>query len=95
MLEDDGIIDQKERSILERFREKKGISNDRAAELENILTSISNFTENEKEYLEEYKEMLKDGEIAEKERKILNRFANRLGLLEERVSELEQIYIKN
>jgi hypothetical protein len=95
MLEDDGIIDQKERSILERFREKKGISNDRAAELENILTSISNFTENEKEYLEEYEEMLKDGEIAEKERKILNRFANRLGLLEERVSELEQIYIKN
>lgn len=95
MLEDDGIIDQKERSILERFREKKGISKDRATELENILISIGDFTENEKEYLEEYKEILKDGEIAEKERKILNRFANRLGLLEERVSELEQIYIKN
>lgn len=89
MLDDDGIIDAKERSILERFRIKKGISENKAIELENILTSIGDLNENEKEYLEEFKELLNDGEIAEKERRILNRMAGRLGISEDRVKELE------
>ncbi|MGZ9735739.1 tetratricopeptide repeat protein [Flavobacterium sp. GNP002] len=91
MLEDDGIIDEKERSILERFRERKGISKDRAAELENRLFSIGDLNENEKEYLEEYQELLNDGEITEKERKILNRMANRLAISEERANQLEGV----
>jgi len=90
MLEDDGIIDDKERSILERFRVKKGISKERSEELENQLISQSALSDNEKEYLEEYTELLKDGEITEKERRILARFANRLSIPEERVYQLEK-----
>jgi hypothetical protein len=93
MLEDDGIIDAKEQSILERFRTRKGISENKAIELEKKIIPIGDLNENEKEYLDEYKELLNDGEIKEKERKMLNRMANRLVISEERVNQLEE-YIK-
>ncbi|EKT4520731.1 hypothetical protein ABF179_002371 [Flavobacterium psychrophilum] len=89
MLEDDGVIDDKERSILERFRVKKGISKERAIDIENNLTSLGDLNENEKEYLDEYQELLNDGEITEKERRILNRMAIRYDISEQRVIELE------
>jgi tetratricopeptide (TPR) repeat protein len=91
MLEDDGVIDDKERSILERFRERKGISKERAIELEKNLLSFGDLSEDEKEYLEEFQEILNDGEITEKERRILSRMANRLGISETRVVELEKL----
>lgn len=91
MLEDDGIIDDKERSILERFRARKGISKERAIELEKKLLSFGNLLEDEKEYLEEFQEIFNDGEITEKERRILSRMANRLGISETRVKELERL----
>lgn len=91
ILEDDGIIDNKQRLFLERFREKKGISKDRANKLENELNYVESLNDNEKEYLEEFKEFLNDGEITEKERRILNRFANRLEITNERVFEIENI----
>ena len=89
MLEDDDVIDDKERSILERFRVKKGISKERAIDLENNLTSLGDLNENEKEYLNEYQELLNDGEITEKERRFLNRMAIRYDISEQRVIELE------
>jgi tetratricopeptide (TPR) repeat protein len=91
MLEDDGVIDDKERSILERFRARKGISKERAIELEKNLLSFGNLLEDEKEYLEEFQEIFNDGEITEKERRILSRMANRLGISETRVKELERL----
>lgn len=91
MLEDDGVIDDKERSILERFRERKGISKERAVDLEKNLLSFGNLLEDEKEYLEEFKEILNEGEITEKERRILSRMASRLGISETRVNELESL----
>lgn len=89
-LEDDGEIDEKERSALERFREKRGISKERAIELENQLLSVGDLNEAEKEYLEEYQEILNEGEITEKERRILDRMANRAGISEDRIKELEK-----
>ncbi len=89
MLEDGGIIDDKERGILERFRVKKGISKERAIYLENNLASFRDLNENEKEYLNEYQELLNYGEITEKERRILNRMAIRYDISEQRVVELE------
>lgn len=89
MLEDGNEITERERSFLERFREKRGISKDRANELEINLTATINLSDNEKEYLEEFQELLKEGEITEKERKILNRFAARLGIENERIQQLE------
>jgi hypothetical protein len=46
--------------------------------------------EAEKEYLEEYQEILNEGEITEKERRILDRMANRAGISEDRIKELEK-----
>ena len=89
-VEDDGEIDEKERSALERFREKRGISKERAIELENQLLSVGDLNEAEKEYLEEYQEILNEGEITEKERRILDRMANRAGISEDRIKELEK-----
>lgn len=89
MLDDDGIIDEKERRILNRLKDKLGITDEKANKLENEILSLKIYTPNEKEYIEEYKEFLNDGEITEKERRILNRFATRLELTAERVSELE------
>lgn len=92
-IEDDNEIDDKERRVLERFRIKLGISEDRAKELENqvINSSSLNLNENEKEYLDEVKSFVEDGStISDKERRILNRLANLLGISEDRAKEIEQ-----
>lgn len=89
MLEDDGIIDDKERRVLDRLRVKMDISAEVALRIEHEVLSVGNLTEDEKEYIEEFQEMLNDGEITDKERKILNRFANRLDISDERVTQLE------
>ena len=89
MLEDDGVIDDKERRILNRLGDKLGISLEKAKEIENKILSINELNHNEKEYLDEFKEFLNDGEITEKERRILNRFATRLEITNERVIEIE------
>lgn len=91
MLDDDGRIDEKERSVLERIRIKKGIDKEMAIYLENDLLLSSALSDNEKEYLEEYRELLQDGPIEEKERRILARFATRLELSEEQVLKLESL----
>lgn len=88
-LEEDGKISSRERRLLNRLREKLGISEERATELEVSLVH-SNLTEEEQEYLEEYKAcMEEDGEITPKARRMLDRFRNRLGISEERALELE------
>lgn len=94
MLEDDGVIDEKERRILNRLSEKLGISKEQASRIENELLSSGNLNDNEKEYIEEFKEMLNDGEITEKERRILNRFADRLEISSERIAQLEMLVNK-
>ena len=48
-------------------------------------------TEEEKEYIEIYKDMLEDGEISERRRKILNKEAESLGIPHSRVNELEEM----
>ena len=89
MLEDDGVIDERERTILERFRERYNITPERAKELEAEAIAGQGLTSEEQEYLSEYKNSLQDGAISEKERRLLNRLAMALGISEERVKELE------
>lgn len=89
MLEDDGVIDERERMILERFRERYNITPERAKELEAQAIASQELTPEEQEYLSEYKNSLQDGAISEKERRLLNRLAMALGISEERVKELE------
>ena len=90
-LEEDNEISPKERRLLERLREKLGISSERVIELEATL-SVPQLTEKEKEYLEEYKACLEeDEEISPKERRLLNRLRDTLGISEERAIEIEKL----
>lgn len=90
MLEDDGQIDERERTILERFRTRYNITPERAKELEAQAIASAQLTPAEQEYLEEYKNSLQNGEISERERRLLNRLATALGIDETRVAELEE-----
>ena len=96
ILEDDGKIDEKENRVLERFRQKFNLSEDRANELKNILLSAVDLNSQELEYLKEYETFIQDGDIKERERRLLNRVANLLGISEDRALEIENKYdIKN
>lgn len=87
---EDGEIGPRERKSLERARVRLGISESRAAEIE-ASVSTPKLTNEEKEYLDEVKAVLEDGEIGPRERKSLERTRNRLGISEERAKELENI----
>lgn len=89
MLED-GEIGPRERKTLERTRLRLGISEARAAEIETSIT-MPKLTDDEKEYLEEVKAMLEDGEIGPRERKTLERRRISLGISEERAKVIESI----
>ena len=91
-LEEDNEISPKERRLLDRLRIKLNISEERAKELEESLKS-SQLTEDEQEYLEEYKLCFEeDGEISSKERRLLDRLRDKLGISVERAKELENNY---
>ena len=91
LLEEDNEISPKERRLLERLREKLGITLERAKELEDSL-SAPQLTDEEKEYLEEYKACVEDDiEISPKERRLLNRIRESLGISEERANEIEKL----
>lgn len=85
-LVDDGKISDRERRLLDRLRKSLGISEQRAAELEASLSSLS---EEEKEYLEELRTSLEDGHISNRERHLLDRLRKSLGISEARAKELE------
>ena len=92
-LEEDNEISPKERRLLDRLRVKLNISEERAKELEDSLNTPQ-LTEDEQEYLEEYKLCLEeDGEISSKERRLLDRLRDKLGITVERAKELEKIMI--
>lgn len=88
-LEEDGEISPKERRLLNRLRDRLDISESRAIELEVSLQFIQ-LTDEEKEYLEEYTACVEeDDEISPKERRLLNRLRDKLGITEERAKEIE------
>ena len=85
---EDGEIGSRERKLLDKIRIKNGISEERAKELESTL-NVPQLTEDETEYLEMYHEYAEKGEITEKERRRLDKFALALGLTQKRIEELE------
>lgn len=89
---EDGEITDRERRSLDRYAVSLGISTERAVQLETSINEPS-LTKEEQEYLDEYKYMLEDGEIGERERRTLERLRNRLGLSEETVAKLERSVI--
>lgn len=64
-------------------------------EYQEIPSQESELTENEQEYLEMFQETLADGNgsITNSSRKLLSKFANRLGITAHRATQLEQMYL--
>ncbi|MBR6068539.1 MAG: SEL1-like repeat protein [Bacteroidales bacterium] len=90
IIAEDGEITDRERRLLEKLRTKLGISESRAKELEDALANPS-LTAEEQEYLDEYKSIAADGEITDKERKLLNKIRKMSGISEERAIEIEKM----
>lgn len=88
--EDDAEITPREHKMLDRIRKSLGISEERAKELEMSL-SAPQLTEDEQEYLDMYNDYASKGEITEKERRRLDKFASALGIVEDRIKDIEQL----
>ena len=81
-IEDDGIIDNSEQIFLNKTREKLGLTEERAKELQESILKPQ-FTENEKEYINALSELMIDGQI-------LERFRNLYEIDEQRANEIEK-----
>ncbi len=90
-LTEDATISPSERRLLDRLRSQLGISEPRAKGLEDSLAP--QFTDDEKDYLEEYKVCLEesDGQLSVSERRLLDRLRTKLGIAEDRAKELENL----
>ena len=98
---DDGAIEESERSLLNKRKDKYYISDERAKEIEDFaLQEIQNKnkpkfnTEGEEEYYELLEDMLEDGTIDESERSLLNKRKLKYGIYDKRAKEFED-YIKS
>lgn len=87
---EDGEISDKEKRLLDKLRKSLGISEQRAAEIENQLRN-GGLSSEEQEYLTELKDCMEDGTITDKERRLLNKIRVSLGISESRATELEAI----
>ena len=85
-----GAISDRDRKMLDKFRSRCGISEERARELEGSCNKPQ-LTEDEQEYFELYKEYAADGKISERDRKMLNKMRDRMGISERRSKEIESL----
>ena len=94
-LEDNSEIDAHSRKFLERKRQKLGLSESRAQEIEDMVkASMVSYTDEEKEYMEILDDIIEDGTIPDNVRRLLERERKSLGISEERAKELEEIKCK-
>jgi len=87
---EDGEIGIRERKLLDKIRVKNGISEERAKELEATL-SPPQLTDDEKEYLEAFKDACEDGKVSDKQRRLLEKLRVMYGISEERSKQLEKL----
>ena len=95
---EDGAIDAEGRKLLERKRVRWEISEERANEIEQMCFSPSlsdteqeSLSDEEKEYIEIYKEISAEGEMTDRKRRMLDRERDLLGISQERAKELETL----
>lgn len=86
----DGEISPRERRLLEKIRVQLGISTERAQQLEQSVAAPA-LSEEEQEYLNEYKEIIADGEISARDQRFLDKLKKANGISEERAKEIEQM----
>lgn len=90
-LEETGTITDDDRKYLERKRKKFGISEERAREIEE--EAVPSLTENEKEYLETFKELTVSGTLTDRAKRLLERERESLGIPKERADEIEKLVL--
>ena len=90
-LEETGTITDDDRKYLERKRKKFGISEERAREIEE--DAVPSLTENEKEYLETFKELTVSGTLTDRAKRLLERERESLGIPKERADEIEKLVL--
>jgi hypothetical protein len=90
MLSDDNIIDSKERFFLDKLRSTYNIDLDTAAKIEDFAKDYQQYSDNEKDYINEYLHLKNFGEITHKEKGVLERLQLRSKLSNESVVQLEQ-----
>ena len=88
-LEDNGVITEEDRRYLERKRKKFGISEERAKEIER--QTAPSLSDDEKEYLETYKELTSSGVLSERAKRLLERERESLNISKERAEEIEKL----
>lgn len=81
----DGELSERDQRILDRLRQKLNITEERVSEL---INTLNNHSDEEKELIEEIRFMLQDGDITEREERILLRLASKIGVSNERCLEL-------
>jgi len=84
-----GEISEREQHMIERMRVSMDISEQRAAELKAMIQAPQ-MTEDEQEYLDMYREYAEKGEVTDKERNRLCKYASALGITADRAAELER-----
>lgn len=86
----DGEISDRDRRFLNKIMKANGISPERAAQLESMVTSPS-LSEEEQEYLDEYKEIIAEGEITARDRRFLEKLKKANGISDARAKEIEAL----
>lgn len=92
-LEDDGIIDSNEEKYLEKFRERLGISSERAKELRNSLEKPV-LSSDEEEYALAYIELLENGRLPQSSEKIVMRYRKLYNVSDERAKFIEKFALE-
>lgn len=87
---EDGEISPRERRLLEKIRVQLGISEERAAELEASLSSPQ-LTPEEQEYLNEYREIVAEGDISARDQRYLDKLKTANGISDQRAREIEKM----
>lgn len=90
----EGEIGEREHRFLNRMRFTLGLSEERAAQIEKML-SQPQLSDNEKEYFDALRDEIVDNQIQEKSYRLLNRLRSSLGISDKRAKEIEQIALKH
>lgn len=84
----DGEISERDRRFLNKIMKANGISEARAKQLEDIASQPA-LSEGEQEYLEEYRDIISEGEISSRDQRFLDKLKKANGISEARAKELE------
>lgn len=85
----EGELTPRERRLLDKIRISLGISDERAIQLEESLQPT--LTDEEQDYLNEYKAIIAEGEPTDRDLRLLSKFRKALDISEERAEEIERL----